>query len=618
MTKMFRALLALAALCLLAPMPVYAGTNSTKANLQTQNNQAIFPNTQGLISAPAVNSLVSNVIASMASQLDQNTFALLQTFNGGVGGPFAWDASGLMTAGTVPSGLCSFTAPYVSSAPRSCLSKMADIISVTDFGADPTATNDSCAAFTNAVNALPAGLSGFGSMLYFPKGVYTTTCFPTIADKAISVVGAGSDGSAIIFTSPTAGAAGLRFTYSTPVATLVPQVRDISLVTSVNQTNGNACISITRPSIAGTVANPGPFISNVYCGGTGTTYWADGITCSWCTFLSVQKTQIVGAGAGGATVGTNMSRGIFLDNSTDVNVYDSHFYFANKGISLNHDSEGLKLDFSSFVMTDWGVYAESNWTGPSLVIANSHFNVTTGGIHIEGGSATGGPTSQGQIHDNLIYRWLNATANPWSGIECRNGTFYGCKDHNFHDNNIIAFKGGGPTGVANCFRLGSSAVNIAIHDNTCRDSDYFIDMGSSTSPTITIYNNHGIGSGNTAWQQNQNPSAIWRTNDPATFGSSDTVAITQGLNATLWNLAGAPATNFLTNASGATTVTDGGLGWPGLIVSVRCADTNTTLQNASGNTKFALASGTNYTCPRVGATISFQYSDQWREIGRAN
>lgn len=507
-------------------------------------------------------------------------------------------------------------------ATRSIPQMAGDVLNAVNYGADPTAAADSCAALTNTVADAPTGLSGYGATIYLPKGVYRSSCAISVADKAVAITGAGSGETQIIFTSTVAGSAGVSISYSRATATLAPQIRDIGFVTAANQTNGNACISIVRPAEAKTVVSPGPFIGNVYCGGTGNTYWADGVKCTFCTFLSMQKVQIAGAGTVGATTGTNMSRGVFLDSSTDANIYDTHIYYANKGISLANDSEGLRLDFSSFVMTDWGVYTEPTWTGPSLVIANSHFNVTTGGIHIDGGSS-GGQTSQGQIHDNLIYRWTGATANPWSGIECLNGvtfgsTTYGCKDHNFHDNNIIAFKGV-PTGTANCFRLGSNAVNIAIHDNTCRDADYFIDMGSSTSPTITVYNNHGIGTANTAWQRNQNPHAIWRTNDPVVFGRLDMVAITQALNATNWGLGGTNVTSFLTNSSVATTVTDGIGGWPGLVVSVRCADTNTAIANGTGSgTKFALSGGKPYTCPRVGATITFMYSDQWREIGRAN
>ena len=509
---------------------------------------------------------------------------------------------------------CAYLSPATGAVTRDCNTKLAEVLVATDFGADATAATDSCTAITNAIATLPAGLSGFGGTLYFPKGVYITSCWPTMADKAISIVGAGSGQTQIVFTASSAGNAGLRFTYNTPVATLVPQVRDIGLITSVNQTTGNACISITRPSIALIVPNPGPFIQDVYCGGTGTTYWADGITCAYCTFLSIQKTQIIGAGVTGATVGTNMARGIFLDNTIDANIYDTHVYYANKGVSIANDAEGLKLDISSFVMVDWGVYTENSWIGPSLVVSNTHFNVTTGGIHVTGGST--GQTSQSQVHDNLIYRIIAATENPWVGIECLNGVGYGCNDHSFNNNNIMAFKGAGPTGVANCFRLGSSTARVSISGNTCRDADYFIDMGSGVSAGVSISNNHGIGTANTAWQQNQNINARWSNNEPALFGTSDIVAITQGLNNTAWNLSGSPITSYLTNSSVATTVTDGNGGFPGLIVSVRCADTNTKIANASGPTKFALASAADFTCPRVGATISFQYSDQWREIGR--
>ncbi len=527
-----------------------------------------------------------------------------------------WISIGTLNTSThvwTPSNL-SFTATGTGAVTRTIASRLGETISVRDYGADPTGVTDSCTAITNAFNAVPAGLSGLGASVYFPNGTYVTTCAPTIADKLVAIVGDGVGMSQITFTSNTAGAAGLSFTYSTPVATLVPQVRNISLVTTVNQTNGNACIKIVRPVAAASIANPGPFVGNIYCGGTGSTYWADGINCLYCNFLSVQKAQIVGAGAGGATVGTNMARGIFLDQSIDVNVYDTHIYFAQKGISLDRASEGMKLDFSSFVMNDWGVYTESTWQAPSLVVANSHFNVTKGGIHIEGG-ATATPNSQGQIHDNLIYRWLEATTSPWVGVECANGTTSPCSDHRISGNNVIAFQGGGPTGTANCFSVGSNSTYLQIQDNKCRQADYFLAWNSATAATISVNGNSAQTLG-TGWFNGANPNATVYGNNPVLAGPSDTAANAVGNNNTAWNLSGVNARVFLTNATAPTTVTDGNGGWPGLTVTIQCNDGLTTIANGTGNTKFALAGGGSFRCTRLGETISFVYSDQWHETGR--
>lgn len=495
--------------------------------------------------------------------------------------------------------------------------KFGQQINAMDFGADPTAARDSCAAITAAMNAVPACPSGHGASVNFPAGTYITSCWPEVTDKLIAIVGASNGPTQITFTSATN--AGLKFTYNTTA--LAPQIRDISLVTVPSQSS-NACITIKRPSSVNSGSMLGPLISHVNCSGVGASHWADGIVCTYCNFLTANRLQIVGANASGATVGaTNMNRGIFLDSSIDANIYDSHIYFAKKGVSLDHDSEGLKLTSYSMVMVDWGVYAESNWSAPGLVIADGHINSTIGGIHIHGGGPAGVST-EAQIHDNLIYRWLGSNANPWIAFDCANGaiingTPLGCTDHQFHHNNVIGFHGQGPAGPSYCFNLGSRTAQIQIQGNRCRQVDYFLNWGSSTAPTIDVSGNAALGLG-AGWFSGANPNAVVHHNVPVVAGPNDVAVITMGLNATRWNLGGHNATTFITNASTATSVTDGFGGWPGLTVTIRCGDTNTTIASATGPSKFALAGGVAYTCPRADATISFTYSDQWREIGRAN
>lgn len=493
-----------------------------------------------------------------------------------------------------------------------------DINPVT-LGADPSGQTDSCEGITKALNAVPSGLSGLGGSVKFPQGTYVTSCWPTVTDKAISLAGSGNGPTQITFTSPSD--AGLKFVYN--ATGLAPQIRDIALITVPSQTS-NACITITRPAAIAAGSMPGPEIDNVNCSGIGTSYWADGVVCTYCNFLTVRRMHIVGLNtSGGSTVGTNnMNRGIYLDNSIDANISDLHIYFAKKGVSVDHDSEGLKLTSYSMVMVDWGVWAEDTWSAPGIVVAEGHINSTKGGIRIHGGGPAGVST-EAQIHDNLIYRWLLSTANPWVAFDCADGaviagTALGCTDHQFHHNNVIGFYGQGPTNPSLCFRLSPGTAQVQIQGNRCRQTSYFLDWGGSTASTIDVSGNAALGLGVGWFTGTPNPSATVHDNVPVIAGPNDLAAITVGLNATQWTLGGQNTTTFFTNASAATSVTDGFGGRPGLSLTVRCNDTNTTIVNGAGPAKFSLSGGSNFVCPRNGATISFTYSDQWREIGRTN
>ena len=483
----------------------------------------------------------------------------------------------------------------------------------TDFGADPSAAADSCTAITNALNAAGTNSSTTNkTTVKFTAGTYVTSCWPTITDKFVDIIGDGANTTQISFTSASANAAGIRYSFSAPYVSINPSISGLSLYTNVAQSS-NACVSATYNSAAYSLpSQQGINVRDVACFGNGTTYWADGIKCVYCLFGHVDHFTINGAANTGATVGypSNTDRGISLDNSTDWDITNSHMYYVRKGISVDNSSEGAKVDTSSFVDVDYGVYGEATWRGPHFTLANSHINATTAGVHFDGGT-TPYQSNSLQIHNNLIYRWLNATANPWSGIECVNGASYGCILDQFHDNIIVAFTGGGPTGTGNCFRLGSSATQIDISNNRCEQADYFADLGSSTASSIKLIGNSAQSI--TLWQNNTNVNAIWVNNTPVVIGSEAAVP-SFGLNATQANVS-FNQRMFGSNANTATTITQFNGGYPGLTITLYCNDTNTTLQNGAN---IGLAGGTDYTCPRVGATISLTYADTWREIGRAN
>jgi hypothetical protein len=75
-----------------------------------------------------------------------------------------------------------FAQAATGAAQRTILSKLQDQVNVLDFGADPTGTNDSTVAFTNAIAALPAT----GGVVYLSQGsVYSCGQLPAITKPVI-------------------------------------------------------------------------------------------------------------------------------------------------------------------------------------------------------------------------------------------------------------------------------------------------------------------------------------------------------------------------------------------------------------------------------------------------
>jgi Pectate lyase superfamily protein len=72
---------------------------------------------------------------------------------------------------------------------RTLASKLAEWVSVTDFGADPTGVADSTTAVANAYNRVAA--MG-GGTLYFPPGTFSMTAMPTIAQNGVTVQCSGA------------------------------------------------------------------------------------------------------------------------------------------------------------------------------------------------------------------------------------------------------------------------------------------------------------------------------------------------------------------------------------------------------------------------------------------
>ncbi len=93
-----------------------------------------------------------------------------------------------------------YTPPFTGGVATTVSAKLAQTVSVIDFGADPTGNADSTAAFTNAATALTVG----GGTIYLPPGTYKFSSITLPAGVVLS--GAGVFASTLKCTSATATA----------------------------------------------------------------------------------------------------------------------------------------------------------------------------------------------------------------------------------------------------------------------------------------------------------------------------------------------------------------------------------------------------------------------------
>ena len=97
-------------------------------------------------------------------------------------------AANLLTAAAgYGTSLVNYLAPFTGAVARLLNAKLAETVSVTDFGADRTGVSDSSAAFLAAAAALPAS----GGILRVPAGTYYSASGITITRNNLTIIGEG-------------------------------------------------------------------------------------------------------------------------------------------------------------------------------------------------------------------------------------------------------------------------------------------------------------------------------------------------------------------------------------------------------------------------------------------
>lgn len=238
---------------------------------------------------------------------------------------------------------------------RSWLSKAQDIVSVLDFGADPTGNTDSTTAIQNAINSLPNSGGGGqqGGTVYFPPGVYKISSVLSITVSGTRLVGAGAWASIISNTSSTTGIISITSAASSGQC----GVRDLFLAgnsTSI-PTNGIAiqCNAVNCH-----------FENLVIAGGY------DGIllqsASTNCTIRGCKITQLYGtvyvqaSGGGGHVIEGNMLDPFFFGGTINTSTTfvsswsTSHSFAANTALTLN----------GGLFYTSAGGTSASSGTGP--------------------------------------------------------------------------------------------------------------------------------------------------------------------------------------------------------------------------------------------------------------
>ena len=171
------------------------GVNSNFVNYTIQEEvqtatagQTVF-NLATLNYTPGTNSLsvyidgVNQYVGDSYVETDSNTV----TFTAGVhvGGEVKFTTAIQTTTGAVDASIVSYDPPFANSVPTNVETKLAQYISVKDFGAVGDGVTDDTVAIQAAVNATPKGTT-----IYFPAGTYAVSDAITI-NKPLVVRGAG-------------------------------------------------------------------------------------------------------------------------------------------------------------------------------------------------------------------------------------------------------------------------------------------------------------------------------------------------------------------------------------------------------------------------------------------
>lgn len=467
---------------------------------------------------------------------------------------------------------------------------------------------DLSAKFTKACASLPAT----GGTIYIPGGQWTSAGALVCNGKTISVIGDGPGVTTVSFTSAAAGAAGLSLV---PGDVLRPiTIKDFSFLTTVDQINGNAAITLRYGSTTSNIFK-GPRISNVEIAspGNNTAYWGKGLDAYNIWGFDITGVHVRGkdlgslpsfpsAGMGAAISITGESGG----GCSDGKISGVNAFFVRYVGYVSGDCEGLHWTDNTGVAVGEGITWPNGKGYPGFFIARNHFNAFTSGIKVAG-------VTQGVIADNLIYKWQNS-AQAFAGIalltNASGGTTYYTTDSIVHHNTVVGYANGGSAGGEAVGIAATGADGNTIQANKFLTTDYPFDFGGIGS-TNTASDNTAVATVS-GWQKRVGLNTISRNNTPVRAGTDQWyVPVTGG---------GAPNVGawfqkfFLFGDSSAKSYSNFTNAEAGRQITLMGTNANSTILN--GNS-VRLRAGANFvTSPGSALTLTYT-GEYWQEIGRS-
>jgi hypothetical protein len=311
-----------------------------------------------------------------------------------------------------------YNPPFTNSVPLPVCVKLAETVSVKDFGAVGDGVTNDTAAFQSAFNYC----ASTGDALKIPAGTYilSDVISATGFQNVFSIYGDGKGSTKLVWTS----AGGIVLDYSSGAnyrSTFGGQYKDFCLFSRVLTGAGTAFSFIAPPVGAGSTS--GVSFENLYIDNDVTTnninfYWNNGISIKNSHSSAIISCDIYGNRTLASV--NYLGSGIIIDEdcTEGPQIIDCSVGSWNKAVELKASpntagTEGTRIISCTLVANGYGVYADMssviNAGNPGINITNNHISSTLANCYLLG-------PNQLHISENLFYIRSNTTATTFYGV----------------------------------------------------------------------------------------------------------------------------------------------------------------------------------------------------------
>ena len=467
--------------------------------------------------------------------------------------------------------------------------KLAQTVSVKDFGAVGDGVTDDTAAFQAALDS--------GYPVFIPGATYALTAELTSTNKPVAIY---TDGGAILTWLVGSATQGFDFSFNN-LTTDTLYIGDIDLVTECE--GGGTAIKAAWPAGAsgfnrlmtlGCIRIRGRDIPNQIG------YWDYGVdtTNAWLAFC--ETLDFYGKVSG---VFTPLSKAAWVarGNTTDCRAH-MRVRYAEAGLLIAGFSEGFDISGSFFVACDYAVDCSgtSGLNTPGLVWVGGHASCFKGAVRAVN-------LLQGNVSDLLLYKRPDSPLNFIAFDLDQFSTDWQISDSKVYSLNNAA--GGTTTGLKDA---GVNNTSTNIRYNIC-DTD--VELTATASGFSHTFSRSDFQRGSIV--RGSYNGQVWVTPGPALGSVTDYLdelavnsATPSVLGCRLWNLG---CGYIYTQNTSPTSITDLPDWFPGQEFILEAGDNNTTLINSAtfllfGNVDNVLAAGDVVRLRRVNATT-------WKQVG---